>query len=273
MNGSLKTCAVCGKPLPPRRFQFCSDECQRAAANQRRNALTPGRHGPKPKTIICPDCGREVQVYSKSYRCPDCQREADARALAEFRKRKAAGKTRPIGSMDLCQRCGQPYAVESGMQKYCKACAGEALLEYNRVKGIANYHEKYDGDSDAKAERNRKRRLPRYSPINCQVCGREFIPETRHSLFCSPKCASIGHKDQVRAYSKALRVKKREENAERKRTDGMISVSEYAKKNGLTEVVVRNRCKAGRLPGAEKRGGEWRIPPDAQCVDKRRRDI
>lgn len=205
-----KVCAVCGKPLPPRRFTYCSDVCSRIATNQRKRALSTDRHGPKPKTIICPDCGMEAQVYSKSYRCPECQAAANARANAEFKKRKAAGKTRPIGSTDICQRCGQLYTVESGLQKYCDACATIALQEHNRAAGLAAYHKKYDGAPEQREQRNIKRRLPRYSPIQCRVCGREFIPETNRSAFCSPKCADAAHKQQTLQWNQENKKRKAE---------------------------------------------------------------
>lgn len=193
MSDKIIFCAVCGKPLPQRRFKYCSDGCQQEASKQRRNALSPGRQGPKLKTIICPDCGKEAQVFTKSYRCPDCQAEADARANVEYKRRKVAGKIRQIGSTDLCRRCGQPYTVEAGLQKYCKGCAEIALKEYHREKGIEYYHEKYDGKQE-KEKRNQKRRLPRYEPIHCRICGEIFIPGTRHTVYCSKKCAKEGHK-------------------------------------------------------------------------------
>lgn len=210
MNNKIFFCAVCGKPLPPRRFKYCSDVCQHVAIKKRRSALSPGRHGPKLKTIICPDCGREAQVYTKSYRCPDCQREANARANAEFKQRKAAGKTRPIGSTDLCQRCGKPYSVEAGPQRYCKDCAEIALKEHYREKGIEYYHEKYDGNQSEKEQRNQKRRLPRYEEIHCRICGKLFIPETRHAVYCSKKCAKEGHKLVCRQWVADNKEKKAE---------------------------------------------------------------
>ncbi len=210
MSDKIIFCAVCGKPLPPRRFKYCSDACQQAAIKQRRNALSPGRHGPKLKTIICPDCGREVQAYTKSYRCPECQRAADALANAEFKRRKAAGKIRPLGSTDLCQRCGQPYTVEAGLQKYCKNCAEIALKEHYREKGIEYYHEKYDNDQLEKEHRNQRRRLPRYNAIQCRICGNLFIPETRHAVYCSKKCAREGHKLACRQWASDNKDKRSE---------------------------------------------------------------
>lgn len=195
-----RTCAVCGKALPPRRMKYCSDACQREAVSTRRRALTKGRQGPKKRIIICPDCGRETSVYTTSIRCQTCQAEANARAQAEFKRRKAAGKTRPIGSIDLCLRCGKPYTVESGKQKYCKDCAAEAEKEASRKRGIKYYRDHY-ADDEAKAQRRSKRRLPQYSSIKCRECGRAFIPETRHAAYCSAKCAYEGHKRQCREWA------------------------------------------------------------------------
>ena len=40
--------------------------------------------------------------------------------------------TRPLGSVDKCERCGKEYTVESGRQKYCPDCQREAVLEWQR---------------------------------------------------------------------------------------------------------------------------------------------
>lgn len=193
---SERKCPVCGGALPPRRMKYCSDQCREEAEKQKRRALTGGRKGPMIKSIICPDCGKEALVYTKSYRCPECQKEADARANAEHKRRKRAGKTRELGSTDICQRCGKAYTVEGGLQKYCKDCAAEVMRDYKQEKALAYYHDRYDQHPEEKAKRREKRRLPRYGTIICRVCGCEFIPETSHAVYCSPKCADEGHRIQ-----------------------------------------------------------------------------
>lgn len=51
---------------------------------------------------------------------------------------------------------------------------------------------------------------------------------------------------------------------ERRDNMGFVSVSETAKKWGITERVVRQYCEEGRVPGAFITGKTWNIPDDAQ---------
>lgn len=206
-----KVCAVCGKPLPHRRLLYCSDACRAEHERQKRLALTPKPRTSHPwHTITCPDCGREVRVHAKSYRCRECQREANQRANVECKRRAAAGKTRQIGSVDICRKCGNPYTVNSGAQLYCKDCATAAIAEGRRAYAKAYYHDRYDHEPVAKLERSQKRRLPRYDPIQCPICGSVFIPETERSVYCSKKCADEGRRKAAAAWAQDHQAEKAE---------------------------------------------------------------
>lgn len=43
-----------------------------------------------------------------------------------------------------------------------------------------------------------------------------------------------------------------------------MNTKDYAKKNGKKTEWVRERCKEGMIPSAEKRNGRWDIPEDAE---------
>lgn len=48
-----------------------------------------------------------------------------------------------------------------------------------------------------------------------------------------------------------------------------ITAVEYADRNGMSRVTVRQQCKRGSIPGAIKQGRDWFVPEDAKPVDRR----
>lgn len=96
---------------------------------------------------LCPDCRKQAYVASvmrlrkcvvcgatfpggpRAKYCTECRKERAKRSAREYAQRKAAGNTRPLGSVDICQVCGGEYVVESGLQKYCPSCAAEAVRQ------------------------------------------------------------------------------------------------------------------------------------------------
>lgn len=120
----------------------------------------------------CIDCGTILLMHIKSKRCPQCQTAANLKSDRESKRRQYAGVSRKLGSTDLCQRCGQPYVVKSGLQRYCPACASIAAQENDRAKSRDLARERLK-DPEYRDARNAKRRdsrrtLPRVtndSPI------------------------------------------------------------------------------------------------------------
>lgn len=189
-----RRCVICGKELPPRRTKYCSPDCARIGANNLAREVTSQRPHPSPfHTITCPDCGREVTVPIKSKRCPACQAEADRRHDRECKQRQRLGKTRPIGSTDLCERCGKPYTVWSGLQKYCKACAPVAIAEADRAASVAWNREHYSSP-EKRAEVNAGKRRPTPNEAVCPVCGKSFVPSSTRGVYCAPECATAARK-------------------------------------------------------------------------------
>ena len=48
----------------------------------------------------------------------------------------------------------------------------------------------------------------------------------------------------------------------------MLSVSQYAEQNGISERTVRNWCATGKMEGAILVGKTWNIPADAPLPRK-----
>lgn len=81
----------------------------------------------------CQDCGKVILLHIRSKRCPECQLAATRSTDREHKRRMRQGLSRQIGSVDLCQRCGQPYTVNGGLQRYCPACAAQAIADNDRA--------------------------------------------------------------------------------------------------------------------------------------------
>lgn len=201
-----KRCIICGGPLPPRRTKYCSPGCARVGANSLAREVTSQRPHPAPfHEITCPDCGRVVTVPIKAKRCSTCQADANRRHNLEYKQRQRVGKTRPIGSIDLCARCGKPYTVWSGLQRYCKACAPIAFAENDRATSRAWNREHYSSP-EKRAEINAGKRRPTPADVVCPVCGQSFTPGSTRGVYCSSECAAAARKAQNAQFEQAHRA-------------------------------------------------------------------
>ena len=216
----VKVCKVCGKVLMARRQLYCCHACRAEAKRTRMKAAykpsgLPGLYREK----VCPDCGVRFVAHIKSYRCKACQAAADTRADVKAKQRKAEGKIRLLGSTDNCQRCGKPYIVESGMQKYCLDCRAAADRDHH-----AKRMREINARPETKAARaNRRKAEP--EARTCCVCGKTFRA-AHFALTCGPDCRAVhmaayyaeydaGRKDKKAAYNRerwaSLTEKEREE--------------------------------------------------------------
>ena len=91
---------------------------------------------------LCPDCRKQAYVASvmrlrkcvvcgatfpggpRAKYCTECRKERAKRSAREYAQRKAAGNTRPLGSVDICQVCGGNMSLRVD----CKNTVRLALL-------------------------------------------------------------------------------------------------------------------------------------------------
>ena len=219
---NIKRCAICGKRLPKGRRLYCSDECAREGSKAMDRARGGAKAHPEPyHWITCPDCGRDVYVHIKSKRCPDCQRIADNRHNQEHRQRAKAGHSRKLGSTDLCERCGKPYVVNAGKQRYCRACASIASAETDRAASREWNREHYS-TPEAREERNARRRAAKPYNKTCVVCGKAFTSNDIRTMCCSDECKKTRLRAYYRDYDaarKETKLKAERERAKRINSD------------------------------------------------------
>ncbi len=110
----------------------------------------------KPRT--CRECGAVFDGGPRAWYCPDC-RQARQKAAAARYNAKGRKADRPIGSTDQCVICGKDYVVKAARQKYCPACAYEAVREVDRPASRAwnqSHKETYYPEKNAKRRQERK---------------------------------------------------------------------------------------------------------------------
>lgn len=169
----------------------------------------------KPKT--CDTCQIGFLGGSTAKYCPDCRAERIRQHDRERHQRKLAGQLRHIGSIDLCQICGDEYTVNAGPQKYCPVCQiAEAkrrahelwVAEYygdpvkrqkylqcsrqwadkhpDRIRAVSRKH--YLNNIDHKNDRRRKMYGVKLRPLGrvetCPRCNNNFIIQERNQKYC-----------------------------------------------------------------------------------------
>lgn len=166
----------------------------------------------KPGSSACPDCVKNLRSTSLSVRvckecgisfiggpaakyCPICRQQR--KAIAN-RQCKRNGSKRPLGSIDLCEVCRQPYTVTGPRQKYCPDCADAAIRDNDRQKS-----REWNAANTTPGGR-RQLRQAHAAEISCAVCGKPFVPHDT-SITCSPACSVELHKQRTAAWEREHR--------------------------------------------------------------------
>lgn len=85
----------------------------------------------------CRTCGTVFSGGPRAQYCPECRVVQKAYANSTHRANKRDGKVREIGSIDICERCGNAYVVKGGLQKYCKNCGRDAWKEQHKGRFVS----------------------------------------------------------------------------------------------------------------------------------------
>lgn len=131
---------------------------------------------------ICKQCGISFTGGPRAYYCPNCRVERTKTTNRDYKARKKNGNVREIGSIDICNMCGEKYTVNGGLQRFCTNCQKLHSMEYDRNTGLKYYHLYKD---QLNPIRNLRRRI---GPVKCYWCGKEFESHNT-KLTCSPECS------------------------------------------------------------------------------------
>lgn len=190
------------KGLVPRKCKKCGEVywtrsndsylCPKCADESRKTGVYQNR--------ICATCGVTFLGYPRSKYCPECQKAAKAEAAKRCNERKKAGKVREIGSTDICQNCGKPYIVTSGLQRYCPDCSKYVVADNIREHKREYMEQNRERFNEHHREMRKERRV-------CVICGKTFDSPTCTSV-CSADCAAEQlRRNNVRGQVNAGRAK------------------------------------------------------------------
>lgn len=178
-------CKGCGKIFEATRYICYCDECRNAAEAENRYKMKE-----------CKLCGTLFSGGPAALYCPECRIVKQRERELESKKRKKEGKTRQLGSTDLCVSCGKPYTVVGPIQKYCPDCAERIVQEQRRELALQHARDNKDKMFQRKKELAETRKV-------CKVCGTPFYAPTATNT-CSDEC-----KKALQKYNQAVADLKR----------------------------------------------------------------
>ena len=150
----------------------------------------------------CNQCGAGFRGGPRAWYCPECRAVRKKVHKAQYLQRIKAGTARRLGSEDLCAVCGQPYTVNSGLQKYCPKCAPEAVAALDRQQGMEYYKTNKERINPVRNARRRKMSI-------CVICGKIFPAAGTCTNTCSPECRTLKRRQLNRKYDTKRSPRKR----------------------------------------------------------------
>lgn len=167
---TIRVCSRCGTPLGPEATKYTT-LCPECRTQAKRESVTKSR--------TCRTCGGTFLGGPRAWYCPNCRIE---RQRETNRRHKATGSDRKLGSIQTCERCGQPYTLTSGRQRYCPDCAPEAVKEAVAPKKREQARN-YDPDHS-------KRRARHAETRRCVICGKPITGDRAKNPVntCSEAC-------------------------------------------------------------------------------------
>lgn len=167
-------CQCCGK-------EFTADHYRRTCSRSCAAILS----APHTLTHVCKTCGGEFVGGPRAIYCPSCRASRTASTNAAYRR---SGTNRHIGSIDLCDRCGKPYTVSGGLQRFCPVCGKVNLSALNRDGAKAWRDANKDRYQSAKAAYTEDTKAhAKDAPVFCSVCGLPFDRQSAKQRTC-PDC-------------------------------------------------------------------------------------
>lgn len=163
-----RICKRCGAVFRAEAYQRYCPDCRHAIKSD--SVL-------RPRT--CSSCGTVFPGYPRSRYCPECAAQRKRESTKAYHR---TGASRPIGSTDLCEKCGSAYTVQSARQRYCPDCSPSAVRYSVNARKRA-YMAEHSADNSG-----RKKQLNTDSLV-CSVCGKTFTANTATNV-CSEECAA-----------------------------------------------------------------------------------
>lgn len=241
MARAKRICVKCGSPFDGEKEQRLCPACRSAS-----RSATVKRERP------CQMCGALFLGGPRARYCPSCRAKRERAHTREYQARKRAGKTRKIGSIDYCVKCGQPYTVSGSLQRYCPDCAPVAVQE------TVNAHKREYANGRLDISKARKAELSEAQMSICAYCGKPY-KQQRQETYCSPEC-----KRELNRISNAMskyKADKIKHPPHHDRTESGLPQSDlpgvhFLRRLGKWEVVIRGEYH-GLYQTQESAEAEW----------------
>lgn len=172
----------------------------------------------------CRACGKIFSGGPRAWYCPECRSERQKSQSRQFKARKRAGAVRELGSTDICVICGKPYIVTGGLQRYCPACAPDAVRAIDREQSRAW------NDAHTTPEQRKADRRVAAAQIPCVICGKLFTPapDRANAKTCSLSCAQeLTRRNQIKFERIHKEKRTAAKRANRKKRESAMSPEEY----------------------------------------------
>jgi len=185
------TCQQCGVAnlvsialTSPRKF--CSENCYKAAKNQRRRLSAPKEPNGK-ASKFCVICGQQNPVSNGAYRSLLCGKVA---CRNEHRHRRFVEKRQAERGEPSCKQCGKHFALrERGGGGRLRYCSDDCRVEAARSRA----REQHRKIRTRRSIEGKKARLDakKQNPRCCETCGAAISPESKADKgFCNRACWS-----------------------------------------------------------------------------------
>lgn len=133
----------------------------------------------------CKRCGVAFMGRPAALYCDNCRTEVRREYDRQY-KHKSDKEKRKLGSIDKCLKCGKEYIVQSGKQKYCPACAVEAIRGNIRAERKKYMQEKREKSPALVKEWKRVK----FETLICPICKEEFTPTDYRQKSCE-RCKDV----------------------------------------------------------------------------------
>lgn len=169
----IRTCKGCGQKFETDRQNRYCEQCSRKSAVESYRKF---------RDCTCEACGTKFIGRMNSKFCPTCKAERRKKQKAATYQRMKNGTVRAVGSIDICERCGKPYVVAGGVQRFCPECGKEKSRETMKAAS-AEYYSSHKGEIIERVVENRK------NSAVCKWCGKPFTAKRNDFETCSVECA------------------------------------------------------------------------------------
>ncbi len=255
-----KECVVCGGDLVGRQARFCSKQCLKEYALNKKYQ----RRKEKRKNKRCEFCGKKI--INKNTLCRFCSEKCSKKNHYLKSKNKQIKKSLPKRK---CNNCKSLFVPKSRINKFCsKKCSQKFYNDKRKEKKVQKRCEccnkiltknkwKFCSKECFYKEYNAKKKKEKTIEKKCKWCDEIFKTTNKVKIFCSKECyKKYRYKNPIcklhKSISSRLRqsLKSKNLSKNRRKTENLIintfqEIKEHLEKNFLPGMTWKNMGRNG----------------------------